>query len=176
MERLKATEYAGARDIARKTADVCLEAGDFKRARDWLQTARAVGGGKSNSNATQDEQFRRRYQEGLARLRPRQNDIAAAEARMAQSRALDRATDPGQGPGSTASKAASAAPPFTEGLINRRLEWRLAWIVGAGGLGLFVLGAAVLLRRNGMAVLRRVQRITSGPRHQRLLQRARRLR
>jgi hypothetical protein len=156
LDRLKAKEYSAARDLARTTADLCLEAGDFKRARDWFQTAGAVGPRQSGRDAERDAQWRRRYQEGLARVRPPQSDIAAAEARMAARRALDRGAAPSQGSRSTASKTASAAPPRAGVLINRQSEWsEYVWIVAAGGFGVFVLGASVLLRRSGVALPRR---------------------
>jgi hypothetical protein len=176
VERLTAKDYSAAKDIARKTADVCLEAGDYKRAKEWFQTARAVGGRESNRTPEQDEQFRRRYQQGVARVRPPQRDLAAADGRMAERRALATGTDSVQGPRSTASKAAIAAPPVSEVPINRRLgSAQFSWIAAAGGLGLLLLGAAVL-RRNGAALLRRGQRTTNARRHYRQLHKAPRLR
>ena len=150
MARLKAKEYAAARDIARKTADLCLEAGDFKRAASWFQAARAVGSGPSSSAAKQqDEQFRQRYQQGLARLKARQNDVAAAEERIAAKRKLAGGAPPAEGAPSTASKTPSAAPavPPSSGYRQRESS-RLSWIAVAGGFGLLVLAAVVLVRRN----------------------------
>jgi hypothetical protein len=173
LERLQAKEYSAARDIARKTADVCLEAGDFKRARAWFQTARSVASGRSESTAKQDEQFRLRYQEGVARLRPRRRGVDVAEARMAERRALD----PTQTPRSTASEAATVAPAVTGMLMNRQPgSARLSWIAVAGGFGLFMLGAAVLLRRNVVALFHRYQRTPNWRRLRRQVLTARRLR
>lgn len=158
LARLKAKEYAAASEIARKAADLCLEAGDLKRAARWFQTARAVGPRKSNSTAERDAQFRRRYQQAAARPHPRQDDVAAAEARMAARRASDRGTDPGQNVRSAASKtSAAAAPPFSG--VNRQSGLaRFSWIAAASGVGLFALGA-VLLRRRGAAVRHRNDRM-----------------
>jgi hypothetical protein len=180
LERLKAKDHSAAREIARTTADICLEAGDFKRAAAWFQTARAVASGRSKSTAERekDEQWRRRYQEGLWRLRPRRSTIAAAEARMAERRALDGGTDAAHRPGSAASEGVSVAPVLTGTPINQQSDWaQLPWIAVGGALGLFVLGAIVLLvRRYGAALLRRHQRRTDGRRQRRQLLAARRLR
>jgi hypothetical protein len=160
LDRVKARDHSAAREIARKTADLCLDAGDFKRARDWFQTARAIGSGRSTSTAAQDEQWRRRYEQGLARLRPRDSDVAAAaEARMAARRRLDRGTAQAR---STAWESATAAAPLAPEPIDQQLDSaHLSWIATASAFGLFVLAAAVLLRRNGAAVVRRYH---EGPR------------
>jgi hypothetical protein len=155
LDRVKARDHSAARDIARRTADRCLAAGDLKRAKDWFLTARAVGPRGSETTAEQDEQWRRRYKEGVARQRPQQSSVAAAEARMAARRPLDARTDPALSPRWTASNADRPAPPDPHEPTNQRLDWmHRSWMAAAGGFALFGLAAAVLFRRNGAAVFR----------------------
>jgi hypothetical protein len=134
LDRLRAKEYAAASEIATHTADACLDAGDLKQARMWFQTARALGGRRSNGAATQDAHWRRRYEEAVARLRPRENDVAMAEKRMTARTQVGRGANQAKVAPSTASKTASADPP-------------VSLIATAGGIGVFVLSAVVLLGR-----------------------------
>jgi hypothetical protein len=159
IDRLKAKEYAAASEIARKTADICLEAGDVRRAKQWFLTARGLGARRSSSSATQDEQFRQRYQRELARLRPREDSVAAAERRMAARQGLDPAHNPQKGASTTVSTTISAKRPVLSSEPTDQSDWaHVSGIAAMGGVGLFVIGAIALLGRNRIAALRRLQR------------------
>ena len=153
LARVNAKEYSAARDIARATADRCLEAGDLKRARDWFLTARAVGPRPSPTTGEEAAQWRRRYAEGLARQRPRQTDLEAAESRMAARRAPERPADLVVRPRSIASKSEVAVARASQVSSNQQVNSvQFSWIAAASGLALFVLGGALLVRRSGAAL------------------------
>ena len=146
--RVKARDYSAAGDIARGMADRCLEAGDLKRARDWFLTARAVAPRSSKTTVEQDLPWRRRYEQGVARQRPPQTGVEAAEARADARRAPERHADPVIHPRATAPTADLGVAHAPQVPANQQFDsMHVSWITGAFGLAVFVLGGAVLVRR-----------------------------
>ena len=142
LDRLKTKEYSAAGEIARTAADICMDVGDLRGASRWYHTARALAR-RSNGTAVRDEQFRRRYKEAVAHVAPRHNDVAAAEARMAGK----------QGANTTASKVAGGNLPRVAS--SEQLDWTsVSWIAVVTACGLLLLGAAVWLRPNYLAMRR----------------------
>lgn len=165
LARLKARDYAAASEIARRTADVCLDAGDLQRAKYWFQTARALGR-QTDSTADHDEKWRRRYEQAAARVPPPQTDVASAEARLAERRTSDAKTSSQQLAASTASSPTSGDATAGLQTTDSLGFGRLSMITTAAGFGLFALGVAVLRRRNVAGVPRR-DRDASNSRHRR---------
>ena len=145
MEHLNGKNYLAASEIARKTADLCLDAGDLTRARSWFQAARAFGR-QSTITPAQLEQFRRRYQEAVARVRPPQDQARAAERRPGY-RPPERGTASQASQPAASSAAGGAQQLTTAGSSHRVAGARLPWIAAGAGLAVSMLGATVLLRR-----------------------------
>ena len=143
MARLKAKDYAAASDIARKTADTCLEAGDIDRARTWFQTARTVGPKTAKGRAA-DAQWQERYEKALVRLGSPPLHLADAEKRAAAVVAANTARAHVRQP---AARRASATSANDGVAASRPFDWQGLFWIAAGGLGVLGMGATALLRR-----------------------------
>ena len=141
MARLQAKQYSAARDLARKTADACLEAGDLERARTWFQTARTVEPTRSR-NTADDVKWQQRYEKAVARLGGPPLHLADTAKRAALS--------PNPAPPRVRRPVATNAAAPSEGTAvaaERSFDWQgLSWI-GAGVFGVLAMGATALLRR-----------------------------